>query len=250
MARSQIPFFLLIGQSNMAGRGNLTELPESLRASDDRVLVFRDSWITAAEPIHDPDDPVFSVKADRGGGVGPGMSFARHLLGPFARVGLVMCARGGTGIEGWSPDVGAGLLDEALRRKNEAVAAEGRFVGIVAAIGEGDTSSEEAAAAWQYRFPALISELRESTDYPVVYSQIGTISEKRRTQREHAYRGWERLQEVQERTHIGNSAMIKTADLPLNPDGLHLSTDGQIRAGKQFAEAALKLLEQTGSTRA
>lgn len=249
MASSQIPFFLLIGQSNMAGRGNLSDLPESSRAPDDRILMFRNSWMTAAEPIHDPDDPVFSVKADRGGGVGPGMAFAQRLLGQFASVGLVMCARGGTGIEGWSPDAGAGLMREALRRKNEAVTAGGRFVGIVAAIGEGDTSSEEAAAAWQYRFRALIHGLRESTAYPVVYSQIGAISDERRTRREHGYRAWERLQEIQEETHIANSAMIRTADLPLNADGLHLSTDGQIRAGKRFADAALNLLGQTGSTR-
>ncbi len=77
--------FLLAGQSNMAGRGPLDDVPI---LSDPRIMMFRDGdWIRAQEPLH-TDKP--------GAGVGLAMSFALKLLSiqPDANIGLIPCAVG------------------------------------------------------------------------------------------------------------------------------------------------------------
>ena len=64
---NQLSIFLLIGQSNMAGRGRLEEVSA---LQDPQIFMFRDGrWIVAEEPLH-TDKPDIA-------GVGLGMSFCR-----------------------------------------------------------------------------------------------------------------------------------------------------------------------------
>ena len=101
--------FLLMGQSNMSGRGRSTEVEP---VEDSRVLMFRgDRWSVADEPLHD-DKPT--------AGVGLGMTFALGLIErwPSARIGLVPCAVGGFPLELWEP--GAGLYAAAVERPGVA----------------------------------------------------------------------------------------------------------------------------------
>ena len=76
--------FLLIGQSNMAGRGFLHEV-QPIR--DARIKVLRNGrWQTMWEPIH--FDRPFA-------GIGLGASFAKRWLEdhPGEEIGLIPCAR-------------------------------------------------------------------------------------------------------------------------------------------------------------
>src|SRR3972149_1667175 len=98
-----IDIFLLAGQSNMAGRGRLDEVPAF---SPPAVLMFREgAWRQAQEPLH-TDIPGSA-------GIGLGMSFAVELLKvmPDIRVGLVPCAVGGSPLSRWIP--GADLYNNA-----------------------------------------------------------------------------------------------------------------------------------------
>ena len=87
--------FILGGQSNMAGRGTLTD---DNRISAERVLKFTKDgkWVAAAEPIHF-DKPV--------AGAGLAASFARTLADRDhdAVIALVPCAFGGSTIRDWQP---------------------------------------------------------------------------------------------------------------------------------------------------
>lgn len=97
--------FVLAGQSNMAGRGDLLGL-EDTPELDEHVLCFAqrgDVWQPAADPLH-ADKP---SKA----GVGPGLSFARELRRRLIVAGakdtqilLVPCAWGGTSVRYWVED--------------------------------------------------------------------------------------------------------------------------------------------------
>ena len=70
MPTSTLRVFLLIGQSNMAGRGVIDEVAA---IDDPDILMFRDGrWVTAREPLH-------TDKPDRTG-IGIGMSFAQEIL--------------------------------------------------------------------------------------------------------------------------------------------------------------------------
>src|SRR5262249_24576757 len=87
--REKLQLYLLMGQSNMAGRG---ELGTEDQTPHPRVLSFSLSnlWELAIEP----------VTRDRpsGLGVGPGLAFGKAMAerNPEATIGLVPCAVGGT----------------------------------------------------------------------------------------------------------------------------------------------------------
>ena len=244
MSHVPLPFFLLLGQSNMAGRGDLADIPPSVDADSEDVLQFRGGrWALARDPLQDPHDPVFAVKADGVGGVGPGIAFARAMRNVnHAPIGLLLCAKGGDGIGAWSCD---GLLYREMIGRLRAAAVQGKLAGALIHVGEGDTRSEEAAMAWKDAFMELVTNLRKDTgepSLPVVYAQVASITAARRARRHHGFAGWDVLKQVQASVEMTNVAMVTTDDLPLKADGLHLSTAGQMTLGGRFAEAMHGLL--------
>merc|ERR1712232_605081 len=90
--RPCLQMFLLAGQSNMAGRGNVSEARVN---TDERILVLSadGQWETPAQhPLHH-DKP---EKA----GVGPGLSFAQSVIdflpSKEQQIGLIPAAFGGS----------------------------------------------------------------------------------------------------------------------------------------------------------
>src|SRR4051794_5233593 len=85
--------YLLVGQSNMAGRGKVEKEDQTPHA---RVLVLNkdDAWVPAADPLH------FDK---RSAGVGPGLTFGKVLAeaDPGVTIGLIPCAAGGSPITVW-----------------------------------------------------------------------------------------------------------------------------------------------------
>ena len=106
--------FLLIGQSNMKGRGVMPAEP--LR--DERIVMMHlrdDAWYLARHPVHLTGDARTFAGHDNAG-VGPGLAFATTVAArtPRARLGLIPCAVGGSSIAVWQR--GARLYDQAVRR--------------------------------------------------------------------------------------------------------------------------------------
>jgi len=104
--------FLLIGQSNMAGRAALEE-------GDDqpipRVLLLDDQgkWIPATNPLNRfaTDRKVLSMQR-----ISPGFGFAKAISKAFpeATIGVISNARGGTSVEQWQK--GQPLYDHTIER--------------------------------------------------------------------------------------------------------------------------------------
>jgi hypothetical protein len=248
----EIPFFLLLGQSNMAGRGDLPVLTGAATppATPNIMRFTRNGiWEPAQHPLQDASDPVFAVKADLRGGVGPGLTFAQELIlqGVFMRIGLLLCAKGGIGITAWAKDAPDGLLTETLRRTQLACQNGGRLMGVLIHVGEGDTKSSATAQAWPNRFVTLVEDLRSSfvmPMLPIVFAQIGQITAERRMHKTHGYAGWEELRSIQSAMQFPpHTAMVSTDDLLLQPDGLHLSAPAQIMLGQRFALAMRSLID-------
>src|SRR5260221_2981432 len=98
--------YILAGQSNMSGRGYMTD--EFKNEGDSRVYVLNkdNKWVLAKHPLHFDQSYV---------GVGPGLTFgivmAKASTNPKIRIGLIPCAVGGTPIEHWMP----GAYDAATK---------------------------------------------------------------------------------------------------------------------------------------
>ena len=93
-AKGDFHLFLLVGQSNMAGRGRITAEDKSPHP---RVLMFNkeQKWVPAVAPLHF-DKPAIV-------GVGLGRSFGMEIAKTSKKVtiGLIPCAVGGSPISSW-----------------------------------------------------------------------------------------------------------------------------------------------------
>ncbi|KUP25259.1 sialate O-acetylesterase [Paenibacillus sp. DMB5] len=160
--------FLLIGQSNMAGRGPL-EGPDINAEPEKNIYKLDDNgvWLNAKEPVHN-DKPELV-------GVGPGLAFARTVLGTLngEKIGLIPCAVGGTKIGRWIP--GGDLYERAVSRAWLALES-GQLSGILWAQGESDSELEADAAVYKDRLFSLIQGLRQelaAEEVPFIAAKLG-----------------------------------------------------------------------------
>ena len=164
-----IKAFLLIGQSNMAGRGEFGEVPE---ISDDRIQMLRNGrWIRMAEPVN-PDRPIWGRFHS---GVGLSASFAAAYLRehPDDIVGLIPCADGGSGLGDWEP--GGALYDNALFQMKQA-RRSAEIAGVLWHQGENDAQSPETATRYRGRLEAFFASLRRDgrlQDIPFIIGELG-----------------------------------------------------------------------------
>lgn len=164
-ARPDMQVFLLIGQSNMAGRGAVEAAD---RVAHPRVFVLTRElmWAPAVDPLHwDKPERV---------GTGLGKTFGETLAEaePGAAIGLVPAAYGGSALDEWAP--GQPHYANAVTRARAAMQ-RGRLAGILWHQGEAD-SAPERAATYAPRFAAMIARLRAdlgAPDVPVIVGETG-----------------------------------------------------------------------------
>lgn len=248
--------WVLAGQSNMEGVGNLenTPLPSALVNSLDQT----DVWVFAADPLHrlpDAIDPVHWRKnaqgagerlsgvaldtwiANRKKGAGVGLPFALEMVRRTGvPIGLLPCAHGGTSMDQWSPALkaqgGDSLYGAMLRRFRLA---GGHVTGLLWYQGESDASAE-AEPQFTQKFKDLIAAVRSDfaqPELPFYYVQIG---------RHVASAGgveWNAIQQDQltveaQLQHVG---MVTCADCSLD-DGIHVSTKDHVLLGQRLANLA------------
>lgn len=235
--------YILAGQSNMSGRGLLSELPTFSYAS--RVYVYSNagSWVAGAEPVDSATNQVDSVSADNDAASGPSMAFADAMVSITGRdVGLVPCAKGGSTMAEWRRDWRrTSLYGSCLARAREAEKA-GTIRGLIFYQGEADTTDLTNATEWPSRFAEFVSAFRADIgihDLPVVFTQLGPEPNIE------PYVKWGRVQLSQQEladAQIPNLAMVSASDLPVQVDKLHLTTAGYVVLGKRYAKAMHGLL--------
>ncbi len=168
-ALKNMQLFLLIGQSNMAGRGKV-EACDQVTSPQIWMLDKQNNWVLAKDPLHF-DKPKVA-------GVGLASEFARCVAKqkPATAIGLIPCAFGGTSLDQWKP--GAALYTNALTRARIALK-DGQLAGILWHQGEADCAraKRETYAA---RFAAMIAQLRSdlnAPDVPVIVGELGYFNE-------------------------------------------------------------------------
>ncbi len=226
--------FLLIGQSNMAGRGLVGEEDKKPIAG---VYAFNKerAWVPAVDPIHfDRPDRI---------GVGIGRSFAATLIEYKAAssIGLIPAAFGGSALHEWVP--GSEHYKNAVDRTKAALAAAGpvtRLRGILWHQGEADANDEERAITYRIRFAKMIAALRKDLNaesVPVVLGQLGEfLAEKSyaqlaRINSEHATIPF----------YVPLSAFVSSQGLKDKGDQVHFDTPSLKEFGRRYALAFLAL---------
>jgi hypothetical protein len=161
----ELNLFLLAGQSNMAGRGEV-EAQDREPIQDVLALNKELAWVPAVDPIHF-DKPI--------AGVGLARRFAKTLrkLAPGAKIGLIPAALGGSSLDEWRE--GGMLFTSAVKRAKAAQAA-GTLRGILWHQGEADSNDEARARSYSARWWAMMTALRAELgagDLPVVVGELG-----------------------------------------------------------------------------
>lgn len=159
---SDMKIFLLIGQSNMAGRGKVEPMDQ---VPHPRVFVLNKEreWVPAVDPLH------FDKPERIGTGLGKTFGEAIAEAHPGAKIGLVPAAFGGSALDEWAP--GQPHYVAAVERARVALK-KGKLAGILWHQGEAD-SAPEKAATYAERFAAMIAQLRKDLDAPAVPVVVG-----------------------------------------------------------------------------
>lgn len=158
--------FLLIGQSNAAGRGFYDEA-EELDTCGDKLKVLRNGrWQTMYRPVN--PDRSFS-------GTCLAESFAKSYFDshPDVEVGIIPCADGGTNLEQWK--VGGLLFNNAVNCTRLAMRTS-HLLGVIWHQGEGDCSLEKYPL-YQERFTVIMNELRKHLEMPNLPILIGGLGD-------------------------------------------------------------------------
>ena len=223
--------YLLIGQSNMAGRGKVDSISRLPRP---RILMFDSTrkFVPATDPLH------FDKKV---AGVGPGLSFAEHMLPAQGKVkiGLVPAAVGGTSIKSWVPGgfdsaTKTHPYDEAMVRIKAALR-YGVLKGILWHQGEANSGGFAQSPTYISQLQALVARLRtglNAPDAPFVMGELGHFRPK--------FANFNvMLQQVPD--SIRNIAVVSAAGLGHKGDTTHFDTKAARELGKRFADGMKRL---------
>ena len=235
--KANFHLFLLVGQSNMAGRGKVTAED---RVPHLRVLTFtkENKWAPAVDPLHF-DKPV--------AGVGLGRTFGIEIAkaNPHITIGLIPCAAGGSPIASWEPggyhsQTDSHPYDDAIKRAKEALRV-GVLRGVLWHQGESD-SKPGSAEVHEQKLHQLIARLRnalDAPDVPFIAGQMGRFDE----------RPWSDAKKLVDAAHqtlptnVPHTAFVNSDGLAHKGDYIHFSTPAYRELGRRYAEAYLQLTQ-------
>lgn len=239
---TQLDLYLLLGQSNMKGRGIM---PEELKV-DPRIVMMHlkdDQWYLARHPLHLTGDAQ-TFKGHDNAGVGPGLTFAERMAeaDPQSTIGLVPCAVGGSSIKLWQK--GSKLYDETLRRAKLALQSSEpikvRIRGAIWLQGEANANPKELPLHPDC-LKAMIESLRTDLDLPELPFIACTIGE---IQSEEALKDIKAMNDILLALpkSVPHTACVDSRDLKTHiGDYVHFDTAAQEEIGKRFAAKLIGL---------
>lgn len=235
--KADFHLYLLLGQSNMAGRGTLEEQD---RTPHSRVFMLskEGQWVKAVDPLH------FDKLA---AGVGLGKTFGQILAdaNPEVTIGLIPCAVGGSPIDAWRPGefyapTNSHPWDDAMLRATIALQA-GELKGILWHQGESD-AKPGLAEAYASKLDDLISRLRKqlnAPNLPFIAGQMGRFEDQ----------PWDDAHMLVDSSHrelpqrVEQTAFVVANGLKHKGDKVHFDAASYRELGKRYATAYLQLTQ-------
>lgn len=224
--------YILMGQSNMAGRGVITE--EFEKVEHERVLTLNkdNNWVLAKHPLHFDKPKVV--------GVGPGLAFGISMAkaNKNVKIGLVPCAVGGSSIQHWKPGAyddrtNTHPWEDAKIRMLEAMK-YGVIKGIVWQQGESDSAPDKAEHYLQDLEDLILRTrvLVGNANLPIAIGQLPRYKEQ--------YQNINKvLKEVPQ--EIPHTAIASSKGLTDKGDGTHYSAGSSQKFGTRLAKKMRKL---------
>lgn len=215
--------FLLIGQSNMAGRGFLNEAPE---IDTSRIYTLRNGrW----QPMFRPINPDRSFS-----GTNLAESFAEAYAKKYnVDVGLICCADGGTKLSQW--EKGSILFENAV---NQAKLAKRTSVikGVLWHQGEGDCTPE-LYKTYADRLKVFIKDLRDELDLHNIPFLVGGLGDFLSLYNE-AMKNYIYINNALQSVTYSNNTVgfVSAKGLSANPDNLHFSAKALYELGIRYFE--------------
>ncbi len=164
--RDKLHVYLLIGQSNMAGRAPIPD--EDKGPMEGCFLLDQENrWRTASNPLNRYSTILGTLENQR---LNPGYMFAKTMrkYDPNVSIGLISNARGATAIEEWMP--GTEYYNEAIKRVR-AAGDSGVFKGVLWHQGEGNDTDTD----YHVKLKKLIAQMRKDLGNENMFFVAGGI---------------------------------------------------------------------------
>ncbi|TKB95231.1 sialate O-acetylesterase [Pedobacter cryophilus] len=246
--KSKFYLFLLVGQSNMAGRGKV-ESVDTLPNPKVLTLNSRGEWEVAKDPIH----------FDRSyAGVGPGLTFGKLMAEADTSIyiGLIPCAVGGSSINAWLPAV-----DTAKTGKNYKVAIlrtrtaiqSGTLKGVIWHQGETDCTAK-GVVNYQEKLNKVVNGFRTDLKNPTLTFIAGELpafqtqqpdKEKKMQFNPYVAQINTTLQNL--KSILANFDYVVATDTDHIGDYLHFNATSARIMGQRYANLMLKSIKQQGA---
>ncbi len=235
--RDKFHLILLVGQSNMAGRGTVEEQD---RTPHPRVLMLNKAgeWAPAIDPLH-------FDKAAAGVGLGKTFGTLYAEAHPGVIVGLIPCAVGGSPIDAWKPGefykpTNSHPWDDAIRRAHLAQKS-GTIVGILWHQGESD-SNAKLAPGYEAKLHDLIARMRKELEVPGVPFIVGQMGKFAEVPWDDAHVQVDKAhQELAKKVKL--TAYVSAEGLKHRGDKVHFDSPSYREFGKRYYEAFQSLVK-------
>jgi len=230
--------FVLAGQSNMAGRG-LVEPSDTV--PDDRIFFVTPDmkWALAKEPLQ-LYQPALT-------GLGPGLAFARVLLGKIDEdiyIGLIPCAVGGSSTTNWLSDslYNGVRLKSNLTEKLKWAMNYGTLKGIIWHQGESDATAEKVPL-FRKNIETLFEYFRSvagDRELPLVAGELGIIPGVEKNRLEYL-----QINDILSSIAADdpNTALVRSFGTRSKSDLVHFDGPSQRIMGRRYAMAWLSLVQ-------
>ncbi len=232
-AKKERHVFLLIGQSNMAGRAKIEEQDKADISGVFLWNIADKKWESATPPYNRHSPSRKDIKMQRLN-CGPSFAAAYAKVNPKIEVGIVCAARGGSSIEQWdreNPDK-FDLYRHAMDAIKAALKEGGELKGILWHQGE---ANRERTGEYPAQLKELVKRLRKDLDaanLPFVFGQIARWNPE--------YPPFNKMI-LKQPANIPYTAVAKTDSLK-GIDAAHFDSAGQRELGKRYAVEMLALL--------
>jgi len=217
----------MAGQSNMAGRGFLNDVP--LIYNEHIKMLRNGKWQTMVEPVN-YDRP--------NSGIGLAASFAAAwcLKNNSEDIGLIPCADGGSSLDDWSID---GILFEHAIFQAKLAQKTSVLKGILWHQGEND-SAPDTADLYQEKFSSIVQAFRRELNEPNLPFVIGGLGDFLTMGLYGAHFSAYSVVNGKLKNcsqSIANCYFVTALGLTSNPDFLHFNAASQRILGVRYSEA-------------